>query len=91
MDQAFHLSESGNSEVLFVWLQLALANRYEPAIPAAERFLRAQGRRKFVLPLFQTLVRQGDWGRPIAERVYARARPSYHSISQGSIDRLLGR
>jgi leukotriene-A4 hydrolase len=91
MDQAFRLSESGNSEVLFAWLQLALDNRYEPAIPAAERFLLAQGRRKFVLPLFQTLVREGDWGRPIAERIYARARPTYHSVSQGSIDRLFGR
>jgi leukotriene-A4 hydrolase len=91
MDQAFHLSETGNSEVLFVWLQLALANRYEPAVPSAERFLLGQGRRKFVLPLFQTLVREGDWGRPIAERIYARARPTYHSVSQGSIDRLLAR
>ena len=42
------LSQSGNTEVLFAWLQLALANRYEPAVPAAERFLTAMGRRKFV-------------------------------------------
>jgi leukotriene-A4 hydrolase len=91
MDQAFHLSESGNSEVLFAWLQLALANRYEPAIAAAERFLLGQGRRKFVQPLYQTLVRQGAWGRPIAERIYARARPTYHSVSRGPIDRLFGR
>jgi leukotriene-A4 hydrolase len=90
-DRAFQLSQTGNSEVLFVWLQLALANRYEPAVPAAERFLLGQGRRKFVLPLYQTLVREGAWGRPIAERIYARARPTYHSVSQGSIDRLFGR
>ena len=39
LDGAFRLSRSGNAEVLFAWLQLALANRYEPAVPAAERFL----------------------------------------------------
>ena len=30
------------------------------------------GRRKFVLPLFETLMGEGEWGQPIAERVYAR-------------------
>ena len=43
LDRAFGLSASGNSEVLFAWLQLALANRYDPAVPAAERFLTAHG------------------------------------------------
>ena len=38
------------------------ANRYEPAVPVAERFLTAQGRRKFVQPLFETLLRQGRIG-----------------------------
>ena len=32
------------------------------------------GRRKFVAPLFETLVGEGEWGRPIAQRIYARAR-----------------
>ena len=89
LDRAFGLSQSGNNEVLFAWLHLALANRYAPAVPAAERFLAAQGRRKFVQPLFETLVREGDWGRPIAERIYARTRPGYHSVTQTSVDRLL--
>ena len=89
LDRALSLSQSGNSEVLFVWLRLALGNRYEPAIPVAERFLLSMGRRKFVLPLFQALVQQGAWGRPIAERLYARARPGYHNVTTASVDRLL--
>ena len=89
LDRAFGLSASGNSEVLFTWLQLALANRYEPAVPAAERFLMAMGRRKFVAPLFETLYGEGEWGRPIATRVYARARPLYHSVTTRTVDRLL--
>ena len=37
-------------------------------MPTLEKFLTTQGRRKFVLPLFQSLWAQGDWGRPIATR-----------------------
>jgi len=90
LDRAFALSRSGNSEVLFAWLQLALGNRYEPAVPAAESFLLGMGRNKFVAPLFRTLVETGEWGRPIARRIYARARPLYHSVTVSNVDRILG-
>jgi aminopeptidase N len=90
MERSLELSESGNNEVLFAWLNLALANRYDPAVPVAEEFLARLGRRKFVLPLFQTLWAQGEWGRPIARRIYARTRPTYHSVTTGSVDRVLG-
>ncbi|HWT13739.1 MAG TPA: M1 family metallopeptidase [Allosphingosinicella sp.] len=89
LDGALGLSSTGNSEVLFAWLQLALANRYEPAVPAAERFLLAMGRRKFVSPLFETLVGEAEWGRPIARRIYARARGGYHAVTTETVDRIL--
>lgn len=89
LDEGMGLSQSGNSEVLFAWLRLAIANRYEPAMPAVERFLTSMGRRKFVEPLFRALLEQGDWGRAAAERIYAKARPGYHSVTSGSIDKLL--
>ena len=47
------------------------------------------GRRKFVLPLFETLLGEGEWGRPIAERIYARARAGYHSVTTTAVDRVL--
>jgi aminopeptidase N len=89
LDRALNLSGSGNAEVLSAWLQLALANRYQPAVPAAERFLLSMGRGKFVAPIFRTLWGQGEWGRPIAERLYARARPLYHSVTTGQVDKIL--
>ncbi|HEY0446321.1 MAG TPA: M1 family metallopeptidase [Allosphingosinicella sp.] len=89
LDRSFGLSDIRNSEVLFAWLQLAIANRYEPAVPAVERFLTSMGRRKFVDPLFKSLVAEGEWGRPIATRVYARARPSYHAVTTGTVDKTL--
>ncbi len=86
LDAALGLSQAGNAEVLFAWLQLALANRYEPAVPVAEKFLGEVGRRKFVLPLFETLMKQGDWGKPIARRIYGKTRAGYHAVTQGSVD-----
>ena len=89
LDRALRLNESRNAETLFAWLQLALANRYQPAVPAAERFLMSMGRRKFVAPLFETLSKQGEWGRPIAARIYAKARPTYHSVTTGTVDKTM--
>ena len=88
LDAAFVLSRSGNSEILFQWLRSAIRNRYEPAFPALERFLTMQGRRKFVAPLFRDLAAT-DWGRVLARRIYARARPGYHSVTAGTVDKIL--
>lgn len=91
LDGRFHWNETGNSEVRFAWLRLALANRYPPAESSAEQFLTSQGRRKFVAPLFQQLQGQGEWGQALAGRIYDKARPGYHSVTQVTVDRLLGR
>ena len=89
LDRALSLSQTGNSEVLFAWLRVAIRTRYEPAFPALESFLMRQGRRKYVRPLYADLAATA-WGRPLAERIYAAARPSYHSVTSGSVDAILG-
>ncbi|WP_343528854.1 M1 family metallopeptidase [Sphingomonas sp.] len=91
LDGRFHWNGTGNSEIRFAWLRLALANRYPPAEASAEQFLTSQGRRKFVAPLFQQLQGQGEWGQALARRIYDKARPGYHSVTQVTVDRLLGR
>ena len=88
LDNTFKLSTSGNSEILFAWLRHAIANRYEPAFPALERFLTSQGRRKYVAPLYADLAKS-DWGKRMATDIYRRARPGYHSVSTGTIDKTL--
>jgi aminopeptidase N len=90
LDRALGLTGARNSETLFAWLKLALANRYQPAVPAAERFLMAMGRRKFVLPLFEALLAEGAWGRPIADRVWAKAAPTYHAVTTESVAKVIG-
>jgi leukotriene-A4 hydrolase len=88
LESKLRLNEAGNLEVLFAWLDLAIRNRYDPAVPALEHFLTSQGRRKFVRPLIETLARDSQWGRPIAVRVYKVARASYHPITQRDLDKL---
>jgi len=85
---AFRLNDARNMEVRFAWLDLAVANRYDPAVPSLEQFLTSQGRRKFVRPLIKALAADSSWGRPIAARIYARARPLYHPIVVRELDEL---
>jgi leukotriene-A4 hydrolase len=88
LDKTFNLSHSGNSEILFAWLRIAIRNRYQPAFPALERFLTSQGRRKFVAPLYADLAKT-EWGRTMALDIYKRARPTYHSVAVNTIDQTL--
>jgi len=47
-----------------------------------------QGRRKFVRPLLTALAADKEWGRPIANRIYAKARPLYHPVTVRDLDKL---
>jgi hypothetical protein len=88
LDLVFHLTESGNSEILNQWLLLAIQTGYEPAMPALERFLTIQGRRKFLKPLYAELAKTPE-GLAEGRRIYQMARPGYHSLAQGTIDEVL--
>lgn len=89
LDKTFKLSSTGNSEIMFAWLRIAIANHYEPAFAALEHFLTSQGRRKFVAPLYADLAKT-SWGKALAMSIYAKARPTYHSVSVGAVDKILG-
>lgn len=88
LDRAFGFSRSGNSEVLFAWLRIAIRHRYEPAMPALEHFLTSQGRRKFLRPLYDDLMKT-PWGPPVARRIYERARATYHAVSVATLDTIV--
>jgi len=90
LDASFRFSESGNSEVLFGWLRIAVRHHYRPALPAVERFLTSQGRRKFLKPLYEDLMRSG-WGKAEAKRIYAVARPMYHAVATATLDPIVSR
>ncbi len=90
LEAALRLNSTGNAEVLFDWLSLAIGNRVEASLPAIEDFLTRQGRGKFVRPLYRALMDQGEWGQAHARRIYARARAGYHPVVQSGVDRIVG-
>jgi hypothetical protein len=89
LDRAFHLSASGNCEITNEWLLLAIASHYEPAYPRLEEFLTSMGRRKFLKPLYEALVRTPE-GRARALAIYRKARPGYHPIAVATVDKIVG-
>ncbi len=89
LDAAFGLTRTGNAEILDQWLILAVRHDYAPAYDRMEEFLTGQGRRKFLKPLYQELVKT-DAGKERAKTIYAEARPLYHAISRRTLDEIVG-
>ncbi|MBL4654955.1 MAG: M1 family metallopeptidase [Bacteroidia bacterium] len=89
LDDTFHFTQSGNSEIVCVWLEHSVNNEYEIAYDSLEQFLVNVGRRKFLTPLYSALVKT-EKGKKMAKDIYAKARPNYHSVSTGTIDEIVG-
>jgi aminopeptidase N len=89
LDSAFGLSKSTNAYIRSAWLVLAIGNRYQPAVASAEQFLPSVGRNLLITPVYRALKAQGDWGMPIARRIFAQARTGYHPVTASVIARLL--
>jgi aminopeptidase N len=89
LDAAFGLTASGNAEITFQWLLIALRSGYAAVDRRLEEFLVAIGRRKFIKPLYEELVKTPS-GRERALAIYRRARPGYHPISVDTIDPIVG-
>jgi leukotriene-A4 hydrolase len=85
LDREFHFTESGNSEILAQWLQMAVQRNYQPAMPKVGQFLLSVGRRKFLKPLYAELMKTPQ-DRQRALEIYEKARPGYHPIAQATID-----
>ncbi len=90
LDKTFSLTQRGNSEIAFQWLLMSIRNNYTPANARLEEFLTTIGRRKFVKPLFDELVKTPE-GTARANEIYAKARRGYHPITQAAVDAILKR
>jgi leukotriene-A4 hydrolase len=89
LDAALGLTRAGNSEIAFQWLLMAIRAGYAPADARLEEFLVAIGRRKFIKPLYEALVKTPE-GRSRALAIYRKARPGYHPIAVDTVDRIVG-
>jgi leukotriene-A4 hydrolase len=88
LDETFKLTESRNAEIQTAWYTVAIRQNYRKAYPHIEKFLAEVGRRKFLMPLYEEMLKQPG-GRKWAKEIYAKARPNYHSVAYNSLDKLL--
>ena len=88
LERAHHLLGQGNAEILQRFLVLAVRADLPTALPHVERFLGAVGRRKFLMPLYNELVKTEE-GRRQAELIFAKVKAGYHPIAVDSIARKL--
>lgn len=87
LDDAFHLTNTGNSEIADLWFVMSVAAGYEPAYKAMDDFLSSVGRRKFLEPLYHEMMETGKV--QMAKDIYAKYRGNYHPLAQMSIDRIV--
>lgn len=88
LDKAFGFTKSGNAEILGIWFEYVIRQKYDDGYEALEKFLLHVGRRKFVKPLYKLMAETED-GKAMAKKIYAKARPNYHSVTQNTIDEIL--
>lgn len=89
IDNFGKFTESGNAEITTEWGVIAIRNDYEKMEPRIESFLINTGRRKFLSPLYNELIKT-DEGRKRAMEIYRKARPNYHFVATNTFDKLLG-
>lgn len=89
LDNAFHLTQSGNSEIAAIWFEKSINFGYDAIDKELEAFLVKVGRRKFLMPLYTALAATPE-GKEKALAIYKKARSNYHYVSFNSIDQLLG-
>jgi len=88
LDNDFHFSGSGNSEVSFAWYIdiLKCKENYQPAMNAMQQFLSTVGRRKFIAPLYTALMKNNA---TLAKDWYKKYRANYHPLAQEDLDNIV--
>lgn len=90
LDNRFYFVMSANSEISCDWYILALKNEYEEIFPAVKKFLHDVGRRKFLMPLYRTMVENPKYIK-MAKETFESAKEGYHAVSSKSIEILLSK
>lgn len=92
--ERFGFTTSGNIEIATAWLELVVASGYVFEHPVMDQaladFLTRHGRALYIRRVYERLA-TSDRGLARAREIYTVARPTYHSVSQAAIDRVLAR
>lgn len=88
LDDFGGFTKSGNAEILTAWFVLSIKNQYKTPYLKMEVFLINTGRRKFLSPIYNELIKTED-GKELAKEIYRKARPNYHFVAVNTFDKLL--
>lgn len=88
LDTRFNFTESGNAEILALWIEAAAIHEYKPAYGSLEKFLESVGRRKFLVPLYRAMMENRNV-EPMARKFYTRFRKNYHAVSVRTLDEMM--
>ena len=88
LDEAFGFTDSGNCEILGAWFEHVIKHQYTHGYASLEKFMVTVGRRKFIVPLYKLLILSAE-GKKMAQDIYKKARPNYHTVATSTIDGLL--
>jgi len=86
LDATFCFTQTNNAEIAAIWFKIGLQLNYLVINNNLEKFLISVGRRKFILPLYQMLLKKD---KESALQIYKKARPNYHAVTASSLDDLM--
>jgi len=88
IDKQYKFSNRGNAEICCDWFTLSVKVGYTQNRPQTEKFLVSIGRRKFLMPIYEALVKTPE-GKIWAKQVFEKAKIGYHSVSAISVGEVL--
>lgn len=88
LDAYGQFTASHNAEIITVWGVIAIRNNYDAMLPVIEEFLIRTGRRKFLSPLYEELIKTPE-GHKRARKIYEQAKPNYHFVATSTLDKII--
>jgi hypothetical protein len=88
LDDNLNFKGWGNSEIMTEWYILGIESNYKGIRPQMKRFLNKVGRRKYIAPLYNALIKTPEnllW----AKKVFIRASVSYHFVTYSTVYEML--
>lgn len=88
LDEAFDLTNSGNSEIAAIWFEKSINAGYNGIDAALETFLERVGRRKFLKPLYEALASTPE-GLTKGRAIFKTYKSNYHYVSINTVEKIL--
>ena len=87
LDSVLNFSTSNNAEIASEWFVLNINCRNKEIRPNIEKFIAKVGRRKYLMPIYEALVKNPE-DKVWAKNVFDKSKAYYHAVSRNSIAEL---